>query len=111
MSAPDKDEPEKGHKDPLPKRDVLKELIQRIDALQALADVERKQGTFPMERETTRRTTEAILIMAECAVHGLGLLAESTQYQRVQAETAAITLQMKQMQSRPLQMPPGLKLG
>lgn len=46
---------------------------------------------------------KALAIMAECAVHGLGLLAEMVQYQRIQAEATAFAMTAK-MQAMP---PPG----
>ncbi len=92
---------------------VLQDLLAKLEELRAEMapyDADAPKST-PSPEVAMRRVTELGLVMSTCAVHGLGLLAEIAQYQRVLAETATITLQMKQMQQRPLQIPPGIKLG
>lgn len=78
---------------PPPKnKDVLKELVARVELLtKELALSEGAHWTVQGQRN------EGVAIIATCAVHAISILAEIATYQRVLAETSAITLQMKQM--------------
>ena len=80
------------------KRDVLKELMGRAEELTRALKTDAEFPAVPNDDENMRRMTEVGVVIATCAVHALGILAEIATYQRVIAETSTITLQMKQMQ-------------
>lgn len=81
------------------KKDVLKELLAKLEELKTPlpagpSGISAEWAASPADR----RLVELTHVMSTCAVHALGILAEIAQYQRVIAETSAITLQMKQLQ-------------